>query len=60
LNFGHWTIISWSSHFNSSRFCLYHMAVRLRVELSEPTKVLQISNLLHYHPARAPLLLDKD
>jgi hypothetical protein len=31
------------------------MAERLGVEPSGPLQVLQISNLLHYHPAHAPL-----
>ena len=30
------------------------MAERLGIEPSEPRKVLQISNLLHYHPAPVP------
>jgi hypothetical protein len=32
----------------------YTLAERLGVEPSEPKTVLQISNLLHYHPAPAP------
>jgi hypothetical protein len=33
------------------------MAERLGIEPSEPRKVLQISNLLHYHPALVPYLV---